>query len=128
MCNSVNTTSSVWPHKELNTNCKRTLYGYKVFRKDAGKLYPLFQLWRTPYSKDKVNTWDESAYGDGFCFFPRKKEAITLYKSRVKNGWDVEVCRVKCTQVLATYISAATTGKEMKVGVCKKFQILKDKI
>lgn len=134
MCNTIAGAHFDWPHREINRSCKRTQYGWKVFRTEGKQLKPLYRDSMNGYNQIAPNAWDktQSPASDGFCFFPRKKDAMKTFDEYIKDNYahakfDLTVAvvkRVRCREVLATFMSGDTIGIYMKVGICKEFQII----
>ena len=80
MCNDV--------MPDANKKISPTGLGYKVFRRQSNnKLHPANQWVNTPTTgyKENKDGWvewlDKYTYGDGFCIFRYKKDAVAYTKS-----------------------------------------------
>jgi len=114
----------MFPHIDININCKRTQYGWKVVHVSKSNINILFPLIRNriPFLLNKENIWDkEKNNEDGFCFFPIKEDAIKINKIFSINSI---IKRVLCKDVLATYKSNELCSGWLKVGICKKFKFV----
>lgn len=118
MCNQL--------HKEFK-KIKSKGYGYKIFGiKDS----PCFGFNKQMYSKickDDWIIWD-CEYGDGFCFFTSKKEAIRLLKSLVNFSRDYSehyIKRIEYRQGMGKHLECnIEKGQNYEIAICKEFKIL----
>lgn len=119
MCNTIDALR----HTEINRKCKRTMKGYKVFRKRKSGLYPSFCKSFLPFKENKFNHWNPLLSDeDGFCFFPRKKDAVVMASTDSRYS----LKKIEARNVLATYMTKEVISRPVKVGICKEFRILEE--
>lgn len=116
---------------------------HKNFKKirQEGYRYKIFDIKDTPcfghkqkYSKIYADNWIvwDCEYGDGFCFFTSKKEAIRLLKSLKFCGGDCEygkhyIKRIEYRQGLGKHFENNITNESVQnyvTAICKEFKIL----
>ena len=123
MCNSVHETGS--------RPIRKTGQGWKWFSVEDGKVLTLIS--KRQYDgnvKKGWIKWHEGFFGDGFCFFMSKKEAINAMKDP---WWQKKIAENRISLLKVRYKRGIVRQQEdnfadyvIELAICKEFQIVEE--
>lgn len=80
-------------------------------------------------------TWDKNKLyspqdGDGFCFFMRKKDAVEMLavfeRDHFVERGHYAICRIEYCEGVGAFYSDESDGKLRRVGIAKRFRIIRE--